>query len=696
MRLITKVVGVGVAAFLASGAWAGTLAWKNRMPIERFSASMAYDSARHTALMFGGQKRMTGSNMYLNDTWVWDTTKWVHRDVAGPSARSAYAMAFDASRGVTVLFGGKNASGVNNETWEWNGVQWTQRVVAGPPGRSGAAMCFDSTRNVIVLFGGYTTTYLGDTWEWDGTTWTQRAVTGPAARTGSAFAYDSVRGHAVLYGGLRGSPVNGTPLLTNETWTWDGTAWTQLAVTGPQAVQNAGAAFDVARGVMVLYGGGTSTSGLGSATNKIWEWNGTAWTQVGGGTAATGHAVAYVPENGGVISFGGGSTSFTGSNPLGNVGRWNGAVWTELAIHGPRARTDHGMVYNTLRQRPQVIGGYYSDGGPDFIPTQDMWEWNGTKWTQVGGAPYRYRGATAFDSARNANVFFGGETVPGYLATADTYEKASVGGWVNQAVAGPSARKWPTMVFDSARNVSVLFGGGMQTGNALIGDTWEWNGAAWTERVVPGPARRYGTMMSYDSARGVTVLFGGVVTTSGSNVWNAETWEYDGTTWTQKLVSGPPRRSVGAMAYDAARGKTVLFGGVDGTGSSVFKSDTWEWDGSAWMQVMISGPVATAAPGMTYDPERRVMVLFGGESTALPNYYSGETWELVYVCPGDLNSDFVVDDGDFSGFASAYDMLDCAIPAMPLACPADLNGDLVVDDLDFVLFAQAYDALLCD
>ena len=33
------------------------------------------------------------------------------------------------------------------------------------------------------------------------------------------------------------------------------------------------------------------------------------------------------------------------------------------------------------------------------------------------------------------------------------------------------------------------------------------------------------------------------------------------------------------MAYDAARGKVVLFGGYDGQTNL---ADTWEWDGQAW------------------------------------------------------------------------------------------------------------------
>lgn len=64
-------------------------------------------------------------------------------------------------------------------------------------------------------------------------------------------------------------------------------------------------------------------------------------------------------------------------------------------------------------------------------------------------------------------------------------------------------------------------------------------------------------------------------------------------------------------------------------------------------------------------------------------------------CPGDLNNDGFVDDSDFVQFAGAYDILDCADPAMAPGCPADLNGDGFVDDSDFVAFAAAYNELLC-
>jgi hypothetical protein len=64
-------------------------------------------------------------------------------------------------------------------------------------------------------------------------------------------------------------------------------------------------------------------------------------------------------------------------------------------------------------------------------------------------------------------------------------------------------------------------------------------------------------------------------------------------------------------------------------------------------------------------------------------------------CPADLAFNAFVDDADFVVFAGAYNILDCADPAMPAWCPADLNGDAFVDDADFVQFVAAYDEFIC-
>src|SRR5262249_12962684 len=84
------------------------------------------------------------------------------------------------------------------------------------------------------------------------------------------------------------------------------------------------------------------------------------------------------------------------------------------------------------------------------------------------------------------------------------------------------------------------------------------------QRPVSGPLPRASPAMAYDSARHVTVLFGGEAPAYG------DTWEWDGSAWTRQATSGPSPRAYAGMAYDAARSSMVLFGGNN--------DDTWEWN----------------------------------------------------------------------------------------------------------------------
>ena len=46
--------------------------------------------------------------------------------------------------------------------------------------------------------------------------------------------------------------------------------------------------------------------------------------------------------------------------------------------------------------------------------------------------------------------------------------------------------------------------------------------------------------------------------------------------------ASPPARSSLAMTYDPVSGKTIAFGGFDGTG---YLNDTWSFDGTSWTQI---------------------------------------------------------------------------------------------------------------
>ena len=136
-----------------------------------------------------------------------------------------------------------------------------------PPARDYASMAYDSGTGQLVLFGGYDSSsggFLNDTWTWNGTTWTQQSpTTSPPARDFASMAYDSVTGQLVLFGGL------GSSGELNDTWTWNGTTWTQQSpATSPSARDFASMAYDSVTGQLVLFGGQSSSGNL----NDTWTY----------------------------------------------------------------------------------------------------------------------------------------------------------------------------------------------------------------------------------------------------------------------------------------------------------------------------------------------------------------------------------------------------------------------------------------
>src|SRR5580704_19530895 len=96
-----------------------------------------------------------------------------------------------------------------------------------------------------VLFGGQTTidNQLNDTWTWNGTSWTQELAPGPSARSTAQAA--TLNNSMVLYGGFTDGNLD-------DTWTWNGTSWSEGA-SGLYPIYGGG--MSSLNGTAVLYGG---------------------------------------------------------------------------------------------------------------------------------------------------------------------------------------------------------------------------------------------------------------------------------------------------------------------------------------------------------------------------------------------------------------------------------------------------------
>jgi len=242
------------------------------------------------------------------EVWGWTGAGWdlLSVDPAGPPWRNFAAVTYDAARGVLVLYGGLQQPGdAFEETWAWDGERWTRHDAPGPGPREGPGLAYDAARGRVVLFGGAQgDDVLGDTWEWDGAAWTRASGEGPSARFPGGFVYDAARGVTLLAGGHRVSPTRFETY--GDTWAWDGAAWTQLAGDGPAPRDGARAVFDSRRGRVLLFGGIQIEPSV-RLLNDTWAWEGAAWTEVSG-AAPPGrghHAMGYDPVRDEVLVYGG-------------------------------------------------------------------------------------------------------------------------------------------------------------------------------------------------------------------------------------------------------------------------------------------------------------------------------------------------------------------------------------------------------
>jgi hypothetical protein len=349
---------------------------------------------------------------------------------------------------------------------------------------------------------------------------------------------------------------------------------------------------------------------------------------------------------------------------------WNGTGWTALAGVNPSARDASSVAYDPARDRLVLFGGSSAAGEPFQNDTWEMAPQPGTpvathltltgtsavvggtatmlasltteSGQPVGGRTIKFtlgnvNAGAPVTNARGVAMFAGLEGSPfvpgtepieavfaGDLLFASSQGRAELSitadpsqTWSQALVAGPSARYNHAMAGAPGR--VVLFGGWNPTQGGILGDTWEWNGSVWTLRGVSGPTPRFGHAMAYDSARDRVVLVGGVGHHS-----TAGTWEWDGTRWTLQDTTFF-RREGTRLAYDSKRRVTVLFGGLDATG---LNDETWEWDGISWTLrhqtgITTSGPSARRDHAMAYDAVRGRVVLFGGHGYSTHR----DTWE---------------------------------------------------------------------
>lgn len=247
-------------------------------PLPRTFPAVTHDAQQKVVYMYGGHRALFGNGQaqdtVLGDFWKWDGTRWTPLGADGPGVRAEAALAYDQSRRRLILFGGYRGAGAQRtrlgDTWEWDGSAWTKASERGPSPRNNAAMAYDAHRHVTVLFGGSDGAASGETWEWDGTTWSRSSAALTEPRYNATMVYDPIRRRMLRFGGWNGRERLG------DTWSFDGLTWTRHDVDGPSPRNHSALTFDLHRERAVLFAGHDGTRVFGDT----WEWAGDRWILV--------------------------------------------------------------------------------------------------------------------------------------------------------------------------------------------------------------------------------------------------------------------------------------------------------------------------------------------------------------------------------------------------------------------------------
>ena len=327
-------------------------------------------------------------------------------------------------------------------------LTWQEvRLPLNPPGRYEPAMAYDAATNQVVLFGGardITFHLLGDTWTWNGTTWTeQHPAQSPPPMYGSKMAYDAATHQLVLFGGgvskkLPSHHPSNMPIpargVTN-TWTWNGNTWAELhPKVSPPPLM---------LGVDMVYDAATReivllTNGpFPYRTTETWTWNGTTWTEQ--------HPPVSPPD----ISYVGGH--FT-------------------------------MAYDSATRQVVLYDNVYIPRRPHII--DETWTWNGVIWTE------------------------------------------------QHPPVSPTFREGGTLVETPSPGILMLTGGAIE-GNPKNPRIWFWNGRTWYGVAPPRTGLPSPIYATYDDASRTIVIQEDYLTSTGTMMAH---------TWLVKLAAGASRQ----------------------------------------------------------------------------------------------------------------------------------------------------------
>lgn len=427
----------------------------------------------------------------------------------------------------------------------------------------------------------------------------------PAARAFAAAAYDEAKHQVVLFGG---TAANGTDVL-GDTWTWDGSSWTQQHPSvSPPARAYAAMTYDPKAHDVLLVGGREAQKavpgacGSGSSSSSGSGATAPSPPTVGGPNGASmAPCMAPVPP------------------VLTDTWTWDGSNWHDTGqsvpsgVLGPAPAvatdpTTGQVLLLTQQVQPMPMPACpvpAPSPGSTLPPVQSCatmalpavlhtWVWSGSAWSELNAQPPQ----------NAAGILGAGALVPdpaaGHLALFRAGANVVCGG-------SASSNTPPVAVPCPLSGAQCPPGGACSAPSACCtASETTWDGTAWSQLTTSSPGAVPPLIQLVpDNADHSVVAYS-----------SQTTWTWSGHAWSQQHPSRTPGIVSGAtMVYDGSAGRVLLFGGLAAyaqppvpgapVGAPIpalptYSNALWSWDGSNWTQV--SGTVAPSPPAVPAGP----------------------------------------------------------------------------------------------
>lgn len=244
------------------------------------------------------------------------------------------------------------------------------------------------------LFAGRTRVF-----EFDGTSWVQlgQSISGEEAEDGSGSSISMSEDGNILAIGAVGSDANGEFSGRTRIFEFDGTSWLQIgqSIDGDAAEDVLGSSLSLsADGSIIAIGAaGNDANGDLSGLTRIFEFNGTLWVQRGediqGEDANDGSGASVsISANGDIVAIGAPGNiengEFSGQT---RIFEFNGSAWTQLGqdINGEAPNVGSGSSVSISADGGVVAIGAAGSGPNEILPGRtQIFEYDGSAWVQRG------------------------------------------------------------------------------------------------------------------------------------------------------------------------------------------------------------------------------------------------------------------------------------------------------------------------